>query len=283
MSQRAFLRGLQHRLEDRVATCPGLAGITVIDLAGVDTGPLAVNPDLVFAIGSSIKIPVLLALYLKDERGELDVRQSFTVTREHLIAGSGVLQHLDHPLTLAVEDLATLMINVSDNIATNILIDLVGLDYVNSLLDELGLPETRLRRKMIDSAAAARGDENTSTPRESARLMELLYRGEAVDEAACERVLRILTKPKRTSPVAAKLPMGLTIANKPGGLEGVSADLAVVYLERRPYVFAGMVNYALGDDPAETVAEMSYDVYEYFAVLNRSTMHGRRLALDQLT
>ena len=263
------------------ADCQGLPGVSVIDLAG-DGAPIAVNPDLVFAIGSSIKIPVLLAMYVKAERGELDLAKPFTVDRRHLVAGSGVLQFMDHPVTLTVEDIGTLMINVSDNIATNIAIDLVGMDYVNAMLDELGLVRTRLRRRMIDSAAAARGEENVSTPREAARLMELLYRGKAISSDACQRTLRILKKPKRTSPVALHLPPDIVIANKPGGLEGVSADLAVICLERRPYVFAGMVNYGFADRPADFVADMAHEAYRYFSVLNRSTAHGRRLALTDL-
>ncbi len=275
MSGRVFLSRLQEELEQRISGFEGVAGIVVIDLQTGAT--LSVNPDLVLTTASSIKVPILLALYLKDAAGELDVRAPFTVDSRHHVGGSGVLQHLDHPATLAIEDIASLMINVSDNIGTNILIDLVGMDYVNRMLESMGFHQTRLRRKMIDQAAAARGDENVSTPREAAELMRCLYAGEAGSREISDRVLRILRKPKRTSPVARLLPETVVIANKPGGLGGVSCEFAIVYLEKRPYVFSCMTNWAVEPDPSDFVAELSLDVYRYFDVLAHSSSFGRRL------
>ena len=277
MSEQVFLARLQAELEGRMTGFEGVAGITVIDLKTGAT--LGVNQDLVLTTASSIKVPLLVALYLKDAAGQLDVRSPFTVDERHMVGGSGVLQYFDHPATLALEDIASLMINVSDNIATNILIDLVGLDFVNSTMEAMGFHQTRLRRKMIDNPAAVRGDENTSTPREAAEFMRRLYRGEIGSREISDRVLRILKKPKRTSPVARLLPETVVIANKPGGLGGVSCEFAVVYLERRPYVFACMTNWAVEPEPADFVAEVSLEVYSYFDVLNRSTEFGRRLDL----
>ena len=275
MSEQVFLERLQTELQERIIGFEGVAGITVIDLKSGAT--LGVNQDLVLTTASSIKVPILLALYLKDAAGRLDVRTPFIVDERHRVGGSGVLQHLDHPATLAIEDIASLMINVSDNIATNILIDLVGMDFVNDTLESMGFHQTRLRRKMIDNVAAARGDENTSTPREAAELMRRLYTGEAGSREISDCVLRILKKPKRTSPVARLLPETVLIANKPGGLGGVSCEFAVVYLERRPYVFSCMTNWSVEADPSDFVAEMSLEVYRYFDVLNRSSSFGRRL------
>jgi len=275
MSEQVFLARLQEELEQRIADFEGVAGIVVTDLKSGAT--LEVNQDLVLTTASSIKVPILLGLYLKDAAGQLDVRAPFTVDSRHHVGGSGVLQHFDHPATLAIEDIASLMINVSDNIGTNILIDLVGMDYVNQTLESMGFHQTRLRRKMIDQEAAARGDENTSTPREAAELMRRLYAGEAGSREISDRVLRILKKPKRTSPVARLLPETVVIANKPGGLGGVSCEFAIVCLEKRPYVFCCMTNWAVEADPSDFVAELSLDVYRYFDVLEHSSSFGRRL------
>ena len=92
---------------------------------------------------------------------------------------------------LTNRDVATMMVAVSDNSATNVLIDKVGMQNVNAMLDSFGLSHTRLRRKMIDTRASARGDENTATPREAMRLMEILHRGEVINRALSDDVRRI--------------------------------------------------------------------------------------------
>ena len=279
-AEAAFLGGLDRLLQAKVEGFAGLVGIKVIDLA---TGQsLAVNDELTFAVASSIKIPLLIGMYRRARAGELDVAAPLTVDDRRQAGGSGILQLLDHPVTLAVEDVATLMINVSDNTATNILIDMVGMDYVNDYLDQLGLSAIRLRRKMMDGAAAARGDENTGTPAAAAELMRLLWAGKIVDRALSDQVLRLLRKPIRKSPVRLYLPPDVSVANKPGWLEGVSSEWALVELRRRPYVLCCVVNYGLADDVEGFVAELSRDVYGYFAVLDQSTRFGRRLPLDQL-
>ena len=279
-AEAAFLGGLDRLLQAKIKSFAGLVGIKVIDLA---TGQsLAVNDELTFAVASSIKVPLLIGLYRRVREGELDLAAPLTVGHRHHTGGSGVLQLLDHPVTLALEVVATLMINVSDNTATNILIDMVGMDYVNEHLDQLGLSAIRLRRRMMDGAAAARGDENTGTPAAAAELMRLLWAGKVVDRALSDQVLRLLRKPIPKSPVRLHLPPDVSIANKPGWLDGVSSEWALVELRRRPYVFCCLVNYGLADDVEGLVAELSRDVYGYFAVLDQSTRFGRRLPLDQL-
>jgi beta-lactamase class A len=281
MSESAFLAKLQRRLEALTESCDGVAGVQIIDLATGDH--LGVNADLIYATASSIKVPLLVSMYRKARAGELDLGAPVVIDRRHAVGGSGVLQLFDHPVTLALEDLATLMINVSDNVATNAIIDLVGMDYVNRQLDELGLGTMRLCRKMIDNAAAARGAENVSSLADAAELMRMLWAGEIVDRQLCDDVLRILRKPKRQSPVALLLPQTVEIANKPGGLDGVSCEFAVVCLRRRPYVFCAAVNYAVPPaDPAALVARLSLETYRFFAVLDRGIGTGRMMDPDVL-
>jgi beta-lactamase class A len=100
------------------------------------------------------------------------------VDKTHKVGGSGVLQELgDHTSQLSIRDLGILMIVLSDNTATNMLIDLVGMENVNKTLSSLGFTQTHLQPKMINTAASGRGEENLSTPAEATRLMEILYRG----------------------------------------------------------------------------------------------------------
>jgi beta-lactamase class A len=153
------------------------------------------------------------------------------------------------------------------------LIDLVGMQNINNTLASLGLKQTRVQRRMIDAAASGRGDENISTPAEAARIMQMLYRGEFLDRAACDDMLAILKKPKRGG-INAGLPQEIEVAFKPGGIAGVSTEWAIVYLKERPYIVVIMENYGLGDEASAAMRDISRALYDYFWRLGRSTRHG---------
>ena len=126
---------------------------------------------------------------------------------------------------ITLRDLATMMIAVSDNSATNVLIDRVGMENVNALLDSLGLVHTRLRRKMMDLKAASEGRENISTPGEMMTLLEDLYRGKVLNKEMTDDFFTMLSTHKNGF-ITRDLPEGLKVANKPGELEGVRNDSA---------------------------------------------------------
>jgi beta-lactamase class A len=206
------------------------------------------------------------------------------VEKKDQVGGSGVIVNFgDHTSQLSLSDLATLMIALSDNTATNMLIEQVGMANVNRTLDELGLKQIRLRRKMIDQAASARGDENTATPREAMALMEKLYRGQVVNRQLSDDALKFL-KIRKDSPIPRLLPANVEIANKPGNIEGVACDWAIVYAPNRPYAIAVMTNYNGADEAEadEAIAKVSKLAYDYFARLARSTGYGARVPLELL-
>lgn len=302
MSAELFWERLRAKVEEGTASFDGTVGLFIKDLtSGFE---ITVNPDAVFAIGSSIKIPILMTLHRAAGEGRLSLDAPVTVRPEDKTPGSGVLQHLDNPVTLTVRDVANLMILLSDNTATNLCIDLAGMESVNGLLKAAGFTHTRLRRKMIDQEAAAAGRENTSTPREAARLMELLYEGAGMapgtgagtgagtgtgagagaggglagilDAAACREVLAVLKKPKE-GVIRRLLPPEIPVIHKTGGLEGVRADVGIVLVPGRPYIFAGMTNYCVRDADDSMLAEVSRVVFDYLRVLSRSTSAGRML------
>ena len=275
---------LRHKLTteiERVATnLDGVMGVAIKDLT---TGEeILINEQLVFPTGSSIKIPILIELHKQAAEGKFSLNDQRWVEKKDQIGGSGVIQYFgDHSSNLSLRDLATLMIALSDNTATNLLIDQVGMANVNRTLDDLGLKQIRLRRKMIDQAASARGDENTATPREAMRLMEMLYRGEVVSRAVNSEVLATIKLPKSSS-IPKLLPPGVEIANKPGGIEGAACDWGIVFVPNRPFAIAVMSNYVAGEQAGDAIAKISKLAYDYFARLSRSTKYGARVPIDLL-
>ncbi len=260
------------RLREIAASARGAMGIVAVDLTGGER--FALNENLVFPQGSAIKIPILMEVYKQAHEGRFRLTDRRRLESAYVVGGSGILKEFGDGISeLSIYDLCVLMIVLSDNTATNMLIDLVGMENVNRTMASLGLARTRLHRKMIDPAASARGEENLSTPAEAARLMELLYRGEFISRNVCEQILAILKKPKRTA-LSTGLPPDVPIASKPGSIPGVSTEWAIVYLRERPYILVVMENYGMGEDASAAFRDISRIVYEYFWRLGRATRYG---------
>jgi beta-lactamase class A len=268
---------LQRDLQAIADSFDGVFGAQVIDLT--DNTRVGVNDNLVFPQGSAIKVPILIELFRQAEGRPALLAERRPVTARVQTGGSGVIQYFsDSTSVLALEDLAMLMIVLSDNTATNMLIDELGMDAVNRMLAGLGLRQTKLQRKMIRPEASARGEENVSTPAEAATLMTRLARCELpVSPAACRRMRDILEIPKEGD-VRASIPASVPIAFKPGGIEGVATVWALVALPGRPYVLTVMTNYggprAGSQEPIRRASQLAY---EYFFKLARATPYGTRV------
>jgi beta-lactamase class A len=158
-----------------VQSTEGIVGISAIDLT--DGHEICLHCATLFPTASTIKVPILAEVI---RQGKME--EAVRISSADIIEGSKEFEAaLSRGTEAKARDLALMMIRSSDNAATNRLIDLVGMAAVNRLMGELDLPGIRLRRKMIDSAAAARNEENVATPREMARLAAKLHRGEVVN------------------------------------------------------------------------------------------------------
>jgi beta-lactamase class A len=251
----------------------GVLGVAILDL---DSGQqLLVHPDEVFPQASSIKIAVLAELYHQAEqsahgvKGKATLKDRYVLSAADLVADSAILGGLTPGVSaLTNRDLATIMVAVSDNSATNVLIDRVGMDNVVHLTESLGLAHTQLRRKMMDLEAAARGRENISTPREMMQLLEQLYRGKVIGPPLLDDFFTVLATAK-DSFIPRDLPPDLKIANKPGELEAVRNDSGIVFLKNRPYVICVMTTYLAseraGEEAITRISSLAYGVFDRFA------------------
>ena len=263
---RALVQAVDARLD-------GVLGVYVEDLTRGSV--IELRADEPFPTASSIKLAVLYELYRQADEGRIDLAE---VTRPPLprVAGSGVLQYLGDQVSLTWRDLALLMLRWSDNEAANLLIRRVGRDSVNRRLDALMLGKTRLRREMMDLAAARRGDENVSTPRELARLAAILAKGEGLTAGRAEDMLAVATVVAEGSPFRRGLPEGVRAISKPGSLEGVRCETAWVDVPGRPYAAAIMTAYLKHEPDGEAaIAELSEAIYSTFDRLARSSEYGR--------
>jgi beta-lactamase class A len=252
----------------------GVLGVAILDLS---TGQkYLLHADEVLPTASSIKIAILAELYRQAQHGKLNLGDLYTLQQSDIVGGSGIAEALTLGVTrLTIRDVAALMISVSDNSATNIIIDRAGLENVNALLDSLGLTHTRLRRKMMDLKAAGEGRENIGTPREMMMLLEDLYRGKVLNKQYTEDFFNLLSIHKE-SYIPRELPEDLRVANKPGELEGVRNDSGIVFTGNRPYVISVMTTYLRHErDGGEAIIRISNAAYQMFDRLSRASEFGR--------
>ena len=274
---------LETRVEEIATRLDGVMGVAILDLT--DGRILLRNADRVFPAASSIKIAILLELYRQDQearagakgKGKLD--DSYTFDPKDLVEDSQIMAGLTPGVTRVTNrDLAQFMVAVSDNAATNILIDRVGRDNVNATLRGLGLTKTMLRRKMMDIGAARRGDENVATPQEMVRLLEMIYKGKALNKELTDELIKRLKTLKKDSYLSYELPAGVELADKPGTLDGVRNDSGIVFAPNRPFAISVMTAYDRDEKAAErAISEVALEAYRYFEMRGKTSEYGRVL------
>jgi len=279
-----FWKKLQARVDEIAERFDGVTGVAIVDLT--DDRAILKNTDHVFPTASSIKIAILLELYRQEQQarggtaGKAKLDDSYTFDAKDLVDGSQIMTGLTPRVTrLTNRDLAQFVVAVSDNAAANVLIDRVAMQNVNATLRNLGLTKTMLRRKMMDIAAAKRGDENVSTPQEMTRLLQAIYQGKALDKELAEAFMKQLST-KKESYIPRRLPPDVPVANKPGDLDGVRTDSGIVFAKNRPFAISVMTTYDGDERAAEgAIAEIALEAFHYFELRGKTTEYGR--ILDQ--
>ena len=274
---------LETRVEQIAARLDGVMGVAILDLT--DGRILLRNADRVFPTASSIKIAILLELYRQDQQAreggqeKAKLNDIYTFDPKDLVEDSQIMAGLTPGVTRVTNrDLAQFMVAVSDNAATNVLIDRVGMQNVNATVRSLGLMKTMLRRKMIDIAAARRGDENVSTPQEMTRLLEMIYKGKALNKEGADQLIKQLKTLKKDSYLSYELPVDVELADKPGSLDSVRTDSGIVFARNRPFAISVMTAYDRDEKAAErAIGEVAFEAYHYFEMRGKTSEYGRAM------
>ena len=236
-----YLNKLVKSINSYVENFNGVAGVSIKDLT--NGWYYGINDELIFPTASSIKIPILLKLIESSEASKLDLLKSIEITEEMKSRGSGVIHKMNGTINLTIENLAILMINLSDNTATNLCIDIAGQDEVNKMLEDYEFKSMRLSRKMQDYNAIKKGKENLSSVKEMNLILEMLDAARAIKPEVAKKVLNILSINKAT-PISQPLPEHILVAGKTGGMPGVRCETAIIYLTNRKYILTVMTSHA---------------------------------------
>ena len=283
-------------VDDAIAKVPGVAGVAARHF---DThARVRHNADTEFFTASTFKVPLLLELLRRVDRGTIDLARRIELTDAMRVSGSGVLKELEAGLRPTVRDLAMLMIVISDNVATDILYEMVGRDNLSATIRELGLTKTRIpmstrellysitgldpedpshtfnmvadrmRRQEFDLEADALDEEKSdvSSPDDMCELLEAVHRGDVLSPSSGETFFDILKRQQLNTIIPSLLPRGTIVANKTGGYHSVRCDVGVVHSPSGPYAIAIMAKQVDGEQlqvdlAMATVSRAVYDAF----------------------
>ena len=222
--------GLRDALEQAVEAHSGAYAVACASADG--SWSVDVSGDKPFVSASIIKLAILGTLLDQAQSGVLSLDDMVTVSPSDMVGGTGVIQASGAGGSYTYRQLAAYMIQDSDNIATNLIIDAVGMPAVNEYASEIGLTQTVLNRRMMDFAA---GDENYTSANDVARMLQLIYQGKLVSPDMSESALDLLKGQHDDAGLLEGLPAGSVFAHKTGTLDGVFNDGGIA-LAPNPYV-----------------------------------------------
>ena len=245
-------QAMDQKIQAALTQFPGTVSLCAKNLQTGATYEL--RGDAPVTTASTIKLPIMVELFAEAEEGKLDWSQKLTLTEPAKTQGSGILTEFSAGDTFPIRDLMHVMIVVSDNTATNLLLDRIGGDAVNGRMAQLGLQHTAVLRKILPAdgqpkgiTAEGRKPENTvygigrSSPHDMVTLLEKLYRGELVSKAASQEMLTVL-KRQRDHTGAGRDLIDIDIASKAGALDHFRSDVALIYVPHGPVAMAITVN-----------------------------------------
>lgn len=264
------------------AKYPGRVSIFLKDLKSGRTWMH--HPDDLFPAASLIKVPVMIAAFYKIRDGQLALDERMAISRHNRVGGSGSLKWRPDGTKLTVRELLIHMINESDNTATRMMLDRLGIGYVQQQFPRMGLLYTGIYEEGMSIKGGRVMHENYTTAREMSALMDKIYNGQAVDKVSSEVMLEILKKPKAVASRLAKgMPAGWEIAHKTGLLRQACHDSAIFLTPNGDYAITVLTgqnrSYSQAKDFITKVAKVTFMHYggqQYYAKATRRRARAAR-------
>jgi beta-lactamase class A len=267
-------------LEDRLAPLAkahqGQVAIAVKHLRSGET--FALNADEPMPTASLIKLPIMVEAYWQAHEDKVKLAEIVTLRKEDMVPGSGILtEHFSPGATFSVRDAVRMMIVFSDNTATNLVLDKIGIKPVNERMASLGFKETRLNAKVylasktsIDPERSKKFGLGSTTAHDMVALLELIHHNKIIDPAACQEMIGHLKKCEDKDKFSRFLPAGVAVAHKTGSVSDARTDAGILYLKNGPVALC--VLSAQNEDKSWTpdnagnqlCARVAKEVCEYF-------------------
>jgi beta-lactamase class A len=265
---------LDEQVKAQIATFKGRVSLYAKNL---DTGETyAVNADERVRTASTIKIAVMIEAFARVTEGKAKWSDELVLTKEKKVSGSGIMGELSDGLRLTLRDAVTLMMTLSDNTATNLVLDLLTTDAVNARMESLGIKNIKINRKVMSGgeSMAGKDPENKkyglgfATPREMVLVMEKLERGEIISPAVSKEMIDLMKKEQVRYAIGRSMPDS-PLASKYGALDRLRSAVGIIYSKR------GKIAMAIScDDMPEIIWSVDNPAYLLMSQLSETLVNG---------
>jgi beta-lactamase class A len=263
INEKLILKKIEKQVSDYKADFSGECSI-IIQKPGFLGFEFAYKPDQKIPAASLIKLPILAAAFGAIKEGRLKMNQKVVVRGADIAGGSGIFKRVDLPLKVTFEELLSFMIIISDNSATNKVIDLLGKDYINKIFLSLGLKNTSLERKMMDFSSRRKGFENYTSSRDIVKILKMIYNNQLGDKSFSLFARNLLSRQQYNDRIAFLLPEGIEVAHKTGLEKGVVHDAGIVYGEKNNFIISVLTknvkNYKKAKEFIAKISILSYNL-----------------------
>ncbi len=266
-TRKAAWQELQQKVKVEISQFKGEAGIVIKDL---ETGwEFSYEKTKLFPSASLAKIPIMAACFWAADQGRIKLDRNIALKSSDKLTGSGVLKDMPAGTTFSVERLIGLMIYDSDNTATNIVTNLLGIDYLNSTFRAFGLKNTDLSRKIADYHSRDKGIENYTTAEDMALLLDKIYRRSLGNKSVSDQCISMLKLTRLNDRIPKYLPVDITIAHKTGLEKEVCHDAGIVFTRKGDFIVVVLTKHGNSNSTPskELIAKISLYAYKYFEQL----------------
>lgn len=267
---------LEAKLSPLVKAHDGKVAIAVKHLVTGET--YALNASEPMPTASLIKLPVMVEAYSQAQEKKISLSDKVALGKDDKVPGSGILtEHFSDGASFALRDAIRLMIAFSDNTATNLVLDKIGIKSVNERMEALKLPNTRIHAKVFKGSTTSIDPDGTktfglgrTTASEMVALLELIHQGKVVSADACKEMLEHLHKCDDKDKFTRYLPTGVKVAHKTGSVSDARTDAGIIYLKCGPVAIcvltAGNKDKSWRSDNAgnQLCAKVAKAVYDYY-------------------
>lgn len=264
------MKNLQKKIETRLKDAKGTWSVAIENVLTGES--FSLNGNESFYAASIIKIPIMAAVFAAAEEGSIRLGDFLQLRKDDIVGGSGVLQFMSPGIELPINDLMTLMIIQSDNTATNMMIDLVGMEKIQAVMSGFGMDRSEIHHKLM-IVQANRTNSNEITAADMTTLLTQIAQGKCVSLHASEQMVRIMKQqqlsnglidhlPANESPLVGAIPKW-ELAGKTGLIEGIMHECALLYVHDRCVAVTVLSEGYTEDEAREMIAQIGSDVYRY--------------------
>lgn len=258
---------LENKIKELINGLNGICSIIIHDLESNEK--VFINEDLILPSASIIKYWILWKLYNEADKGRVDLNFKIPLNKKDKVGGFGVIQYLHEKLNLSLRDYATLMMIQSDNTATNILIDYLGMDAINNEIKALGMNQTLLQRKMMDEEAKKEGLDNFTSAKDTYKILMEIVEGERISPKYRREMLDIMFCQQCNNKLPLLLPPDVTFAHKTGDLPGTEHDAGILFVGNKKVVVVVMMHELKSNvEGIKLHNQIGSTIYNYFKFAN---------------